>query len=69
VLFPETDLELHGTVDSVVLPTGIDRCTDLGKPDRSDVYYGMADDRIGVATFDLPPTLARRWAHADHAAS
>ncbi|HUO23388.1 MAG TPA: hypothetical protein VMU59_12795 [Caulobacteraceae bacterium] len=59
VLFPETDLELHGAVDSVVFPTGIDRRTDIGQPDRYDVYYGMADDRIGVASLQLPPSLAR----------
>jgi predicted GH43/DUF377 family glycosyl hydrolase len=49
VLVPETDIELYGAVDSVVFPTGIDRRDDLGTPDRFDVYYGMADDRIGVA--------------------
>jgi predicted GH43/DUF377 family glycosyl hydrolase len=57
-LSPQTELELHGAVDSVVFPTGIDRRTDIGQPDRYDVYYGMADDRIGVATFDLPKGLA-----------
>ena len=56
-LYPQTELEMHGAVDSVVFPTGIDRRTDIGQPDRYDVYYGMADDRIGVATFDLPKGL------------
>jgi len=46
---PEGPLELHGTIDNVVFPTGIDRRDDLGRPDRFDVYYGMADNRIGVA--------------------
>jgi len=27
----------------------IDRRDDLGSPDRFDVYYGMADNRIGAA--------------------
>jgi predicted GH43/DUF377 family glycosyl hydrolase len=26
-------------------------------PDRFDVYYGMADNRIGVARLDLPDFL------------
>jgi predicted GH43/DUF377 family glycosyl hydrolase len=37
-----------------VFPTGIDRRDDLGLPDRFDVYYGMADSRIGVARLDVP---------------
>jgi predicted GH43/DUF377 family glycosyl hydrolase len=41
----------------VVFPTGIDRRDDLGKPERFDVYYGMADSRIGVARLDLPEVL------------
>ncbi len=57
VLVPEVELELHGAVDSVVFPTGIDRRDDLGTPDRFDVYYGMADDRIGVARLSVPETL------------
>jgi hypothetical protein len=28
-----------------------------GSPDRFDVYYGMADNRIGVARLDLPDFL------------
>jgi hypothetical protein len=30
---------------------------DLGTPDRFDVYYGMADSRIGVARLDVPEWL------------
>ncbi len=44
-------------VDNVVFPTGIDRRDDIGSPDRFDVYFGMADDRIGVARLDLPEHL------------
>ena len=57
VLAPELPQERSGTIDNVVFPTGIDRRDDLGMPDRFDVYYGMADDRIGAARLDLPETL------------
>jgi len=53
-LVPEGKLEKTGIVENVVFPTGIDRRDDIGAPDRFDVYYGMADSRIGVARFDLP---------------
>jgi predicted GH43/DUF377 family glycosyl hydrolase len=56
-LFPELEQEFIGAVDGVVFPTGIDRRDDIGQPDRFDVYYGMADDRVGVATFQAPETL------------
>jgi len=54
ILAPLLLLERFGTVENVVFPTGIDRRDDLGTPDRFDVYYGMADSRIGVARLDLP---------------
>jgi predicted GH43/DUF377 family glycosyl hydrolase len=57
VLKPELPAECHGTIANVVFPTGIDRRDDLGLPDRLDVYYGMADHRIGVARLDLPDVL------------
>jgi predicted GH43/DUF377 family glycosyl hydrolase len=57
VLTPELMQERQGTVDNVVFPTGIDRRDDLGTPNRFDVYYGMADNRIGVARLDLPDFL------------
>ena len=41
-----------------MFPTGIDRRDDLGSPDRFDVYYGMADNRIGVARLDVPERLS-----------
>ena len=41
----------------VVFPTGIDRRDDIGQPDRFDIYYGMADSRIGVARIDVPEQL------------
>ena len=54
VLTPALPQERSGTVANVVFPTGIDRRDDLGTPDRFDVYYGMADNRIGVARLDVP---------------
>jgi predicted GH43/DUF377 family glycosyl hydrolase len=57
VLSPELPEERYGTVANVVFPTGIDRRDDLGLPDRLDVYYGMADNRIGVARLDVPSRL------------
>ena len=57
VLTPSSPDELRETIANVVFPTGIDRRDDLGTPDRFDVYYGMADSRIGVARLDLPEHL------------
>jgi len=57
VLTPVLPQERSGTIANVVFPTGIDRRDDIGAPDRFDVYYGMADDRIGVARLDLPDVL------------
>jgi len=33
------------------------RRDDLGTHNRFDIYYGMADNRIGVARLDLPDFL------------
>jgi predicted GH43/DUF377 family glycosyl hydrolase len=57
VLTPELPQERQGTVPNIVFPTGIDRRDDLGSPDRFDVYYGMADNRIGVARLKMPDVL------------
>ena len=57
VLTPTLPQECSGTVAHVVFPTGIDRRDDLGLPNRFDVYYGMADSRIGVARLDMPDVL------------
>ena len=56
-LVPLLAQERDGFVANVVFPTGIDRRDDLGTPNRFDVYYGMADNRIGVARLDLPDRL------------
>lgn len=57
ILSPRTQAELSGVADNVVFPTGADQRLDLGLPGRVDVYYGMADSRIGVARLDVPDTL------------
>ena len=57
VLTPALPQERSGTIANVVFPTGVDRRDDLGLPDRIDVYYGMADDRIGVARLDVPDVV------------
>lgn len=59
VLTPILKQERMGTITNVVFPTGIDRRDDLGLPDRFDIYYGMADSRIGVARLNLPDFLAK----------
>ncbi len=59
LLTPVLPEERIGAIADVVFPTGIDRRDDLGSPDRFDVYYGMADDRIGVARLDVPECLPR----------
>lgn len=45
VLSPETPDECSGVVNDVVFPTGIDPYDD--RPRTYDVYYGMADERVG----------------------
>ncbi len=51
VLSPEHPDEMHGVVNNVVFPTGID----VRGERNFDVYYGMADARIGRAAIALPP--------------
>ena len=51
VLTPEHPDELRGVVNNVVFPTGIDVVGDR----TFDIYYGMADARIGRASIELPP--------------
>ena len=50
ILIPEAKEETTGVVDNVVFPTGIDKRAD----DVYDIYYGMADNYIGVARMQLP---------------
>ena len=48
LLEPELPEELTGTVPNVVFPTAIEPLEESASP-AYDVYYGMADARIGVA--------------------
>lgn len=61
VLIPSSPDELVGAIANVVFPTGIDQRIDLGTPDRFDIYYGMADSRIGVARLNLPKSPPESW--------
>jgi predicted GH43/DUF377 family glycosyl hydrolase len=54
VMHPEGADELLGTVNNVVFPTAIDRCGAR----TFDVYYGMADAKIGRARFALADAYA-----------
>jgi predicted GH43/DUF377 family glycosyl hydrolase len=54
VLTPEHPDELHGVVNNVVFPTGIDVVGERA----FDVYYGMADARIGRASMTLAAAAA-----------
>ncbi len=57
LLSPETPEEREGIVPNVVFPTGIDQRPEQDDPEGFDLYYGMADTRIGVARLSIPPTL------------
>ena len=56
----------HGIINEIYFPhvdspntrdLQFDRRDDLGEPDRFNVYYGMADNRIGAARLDVPESL------------
>ena len=53
ILEPQVVAERVGVVPRVVFPTGLDVRAD----GVLDVYYGMADSRIGVARATLPALL------------
>lgn len=57
IMTPERRDEQVGAVANVVFPTGIDQRNDIDQPNRFDIYYGMADDRIGVARLEIPDEL------------
>jgi len=59
VLSPQSQDETAGVVSNVVFPSGVVQQAD----GRIDVYYGMADQAIGLATTTLPacaPPIAPR---------
>ena len=51
IFSPETLDETHGVVNNVVFPTGIDQRP--GRARSYDIYYGMADARIGRLRLDV----------------
>ena len=53
ILEPRVAAERTGVVPRVVFPTGVD----VQGNDTLDVYYGMADSRIGVARASLADLL------------
>ncbi len=57
ILRPDQPEEHVGIIADVVFPTGIDCRTDIDMPNRYDIYYGMADNKVGVARLDLPDAL------------
>ncbi len=57
LLSPEVPAEQEGFVPNVVFPTGIDQRPEPDDPEGFDLYYGMADTRIGVARLSIPSTL------------
>ncbi len=57
ILTPDLAEEREGIVPNVVFPTGIDQRPEAGDPEGMDIYYGMADLRIGVARLSIPATL------------
>jgi predicted GH43/DUF377 family glycosyl hydrolase len=57
ILTPEEPLEREGVVPNVIFPTGIDQRPETDDPNGYDVYYGMADTRIGVARLSIPKEL------------
>jgi predicted GH43/DUF377 family glycosyl hydrolase len=60
ILQPRTRAERKGIVPRVVFPTGVD----VREDGALDVYYGMADSRIGVARATLTGLLSTAMAQA-----
>ena len=52
VLTPDVQEEKHGIVNNVVFPTGIDVLAP-SRPRVYDLYYGMADARVGRVQLEL----------------
>ncbi len=56
----------HKIADRVIFPTGMDQRTDIGQPDRFDIYFGVDDVRIGSASLRLPAELPAHAARDPH---
>jgi len=54
VMLPQADFEKRGYVDNVVFPTGA-----VLRGNALWVYYGAADEHIGVCAFDVADLLSR----------
>ena len=63
ILAPRMEEECEGVVPHVVFPTGVDTWAD----GTLDVYYGMADSRIGVARSCVAALSGPAPAQADYA--
>jgi predicted GH43/DUF377 family glycosyl hydrolase len=57
VMVPELTGEQEGMVRNVLFPAGIDQRPEPGDWGCFDVYYGMADTRLGVARLHIPETF------------
>jgi predicted GH43/DUF377 family glycosyl hydrolase len=53
----DIDLVQVDNKDTNAVPVAAANRDDLGLPDRFEIYYGMADNRIGVARLDVPACL------------
>ena len=60
ILAPRVPAEQSGVTPHVVFPTG----WDVRSATTIDLYYGMADSRIGVARTYLPQLLTSPWGQA-----
>jgi len=67
ILAPAHSAERVGVVSNVVFPTGLDPRPDLGSG-IVDMYYGMADSRIGAGRLRVPDEIPLRLRnqHAEH---
>lgn len=66
IITPQTREEIHGVVNDVVFPTGID-LSDGAAGRTYDVYYGMADARIG--RFELEVGISELTGTAEESAA
>jgi predicted GH43/DUF377 family glycosyl hydrolase len=64
---PETAAELRGVVGNVVFPTGIDPRPADG-PRAFDIYYGMADTRVGCFHLDVGASVLAKSESEESAA-
>ena len=68
LFMPETVDERRGTVNNVVFPTAIDRRPGAG-PREFDIYYGMADSRVGRIALALGASTTSSVASEEESAA